>query len=151
MSAPRRVVFSLCFLSFTIAAGAADAPPIVPGVDPQPLKAQVARVAQALETLGTPLTAAQRDAVDKAAALPEGRESAAALQEALDPLCLAVVTINPESRVKVAEGPAAKELVQDGWRAVLVKVINEAGVAAAPRVQRPDAAPGYKRSSGRPD
>lgn len=45
-----------------------------------------------------------------------------------DPLCIAVVTLNPESRVKVAEGPVKKDLMQQGWRTFLVKVHNEAGV-----------------------
>ena len=56
------------------------------------------------------------------------------MQQALDPLCLFVVNINPESRVKVARGPAAAELVEQGWRMFLVKVVNEAGVTAPLRV-----------------
>ncbi len=65
-------------------------------------------------------------------------DSAAAvekIQEVLDPLCLAGVSVNPESRVKVQTGPAAKELVEQGWRVFLVKVHNEAGVTAALREQ----------------
>ena len=45
----------------------------------------------------------------------------------LDARCLAGVNINPESRVKVARGPAAAELVEQGWRVFLVKVHNEGG------------------------
>ena len=37
------------------------------------------------------------------------------IQEALDPLCLFVVNINPEMRVKVAQG-GQPELVEQGWR-----------------------------------
>ena len=36
------------------------------------------------------------------------------IQSVLDAYCLAEVHINPESRVKVAEGLAAKELMQQG-------------------------------------
>ncbi len=50
------------------------------------------------------------------------------LQELLDPLCLAAVSINPESRVKAARGPAPAELVRDRPTIVLVKVHNEAGI-----------------------
>jgi hypothetical protein len=50
------------------------------------------------------------------------------LQDLLDPLCLAGVSINPESRVKAARGPAAASLVRDRARVVLVKVANEAGI-----------------------
>jgi hypothetical protein len=44
----------------------------------------------------------------------------------LDARCLAGVNINPESRVKVARGAAAAELVQQGWRVFLVKVHRRA-------------------------
>lgn len=50
------------------------------------------------------------------------------LQDLLDPLCLAGVSINPESRVKAARGPAAATLVRGQARVVLVKVVNEAGI-----------------------
>jgi hypothetical protein len=50
------------------------------------------------------------------------------LQDLLDPLCLVGVSINPESRVKAARGPAAATLVHGQARVVLVKVANEAGI-----------------------
>jgi hypothetical protein len=121
--------------------------PIVPGIEPQPLVAQVRRVVQALELLGSPLPTEQAAAV---AAACEA-EDVKTLQELLDPLCLAAVSINPESRVKVAPGPAPKKLVQQGWRVFLVKVHNEAGVTAPLRVESPNAAPLHKRSTGSPD
>ena len=64
----------------------------------------------------------------------------AKIQAVLDPLCLASVSINPESRVKVSLGPAAAELVQHGWRVFLVKVHNEAGVTPPLRLTSPQAA-----------
>lgn len=53
------------------------------------------------------------------------------LQDLLDPLCLAGVSINPESRVKAARGPAAATLVRGQVRVVLVKVANDAGITPA--------------------
>lgn len=50
------------------------------------------------------------------------------VQKLLDPLCLVGVSINPESRVKAARGPAAAELRKGEDRYVLVRVHNEAGV-----------------------
>ena len=44
--------------------------------------------------------------------------------------CLIGITINPESRVKSAQGAALPHLVQNGWTVFLVKVQNEAGVTA---------------------
>src|SRR5690606_20929839 len=81
---------------------------------------------------------------EAALAMPSGNPPAddravAAIQRALDPLCLAIVNVNPESRVTVARGPAAAELMQHGWRSFLVKVVNEAGVTAALRCHSPNA------------
>src|SRR5262249_47777127 len=47
------------------------------------------------------------------------------------------VTINPESRVKVARGPAAAELPFNRAAVVLIKVHNEAGVTQALKVAGP--------------
>src|SRR5690606_53166 len=120
-------------------AAAAEMPDPVPGVERQPLEAQVRRVVQAWElATGGPLPPASRKALEAALAMPSGNPPAddravAAIQRALDPLCLAIVNVNPESRVTVARGPAAAELMQHGWRSFLVKVVNEAGVTAALR------------------
>ena len=131
-------------------ARAADAPPVVTGVDAQPLRAQAERVAQALEVLGAPLEDAQRQALRKALAAG-GDDAARQVQAVFDPLCLAVVNINPESRVKVAPGAARPALMQQGWRVFLVKVVNEAGVTAKLRCTSPNAGPVYRGSRGSPD
>src|SRR3989441_11382470 len=61
------------------------------------------------------------------------------VQKLLDPLCLLVVDINPESRVKVTRGAAPPELVEQGWRQFLVKVQNDAGVTARLEAESPNA------------
>ena len=108
-------------------------------VEAQPIIAQVKRLTQALEIVGTPLTAAQKRALSKAMAAEDDDGVSSGVQAVLDPLCLAGVTINPESRVKVAPGPAKPVLVEGGWTVFLVKVHNEAGVTAPLRVQSPNA------------
>jgi hypothetical protein len=129
----------------------ADTLPVVDGIEYQPLSAQVRRVAEAMDWLGHPLPAAVKARLDRAMELPEGESAAVrAIQEALDPLCLIGVEINPESRVKAVQGPAPATLVQHGWRAFLVKVHNEAGVTAELAARSPNAAPLYRRSSGSP-
>ena len=128
---------------------AAPAEPVVTDVEAQPLAAQVARVVEALKQAGAPLDKARVRALDAAVADPS--KAAASVQDALDPLCLAVVSINPESRVKVAEGPAEKTLFQHGWHVFLVKVVNEAGVTSPLHFSSPNAAPVYKVSSNSPD
>src|SRR5205807_4054202 len=64
--------------------------------------------------------------------------AAAAVQRLLDPQCLLVVGINPETRVKAARGPAPAELEKDQERIVLVKVVNEAGATAPLAVSGPE-------------
>jgi hypothetical protein len=63
------------------------------------------------------------------------------VQEILDPYCLAIIDINPESRVKVTQGSAQPTLIQEGWTTFLVKVHNQAHVTAALQAESPNAQP----------
>src|SRR6185295_17450226 len=60
-------------------------------------------------------------------------------QSILDRYCLFGVSINPEMRVKVAQGPARPELIEQGWRVFLVKVQNESGSTAKLEATSPNA------------
>ncbi|MEC9123917.1 MAG: hypothetical protein VX969_07195, partial [Verrucomicrobiota bacterium] len=110
-------------------------------VELQPLLVQVDRLKNALQYLGEPLPSATLEKLEKAKSLKKEGEAIELIQNALDPFSLTVVNITPESRVKVAEGPAVKELAQHGWRNFLVKVINEAGVTAPLRASSHNALP----------
>ena len=110
-----------------------------PAVDLQPLAAQVRRVQDALDYLGAPLTATQREALAAATTATDPADAVRRVQEVLDPLCLFRVTINAEMRVRVNPGPARRELEEKGWRVFLVKVLNEAGTTAALQVESPNA------------
>src|SRR5262249_3771895 len=70
------------------------------------------------------------------------------VQAMLDLHCLAAVRINPESRVSVVDGPAKKELLEQGWRTFLVKVHNEARITPVLRIESPNALPLYERGKG---
>ena len=108
-------------------------------VEAQPLIAQIKRLTQALEFLGNPLPVDRQQALARALSAEDDDSIGNGVQAVLDPLCLAGVTINPESRVKVAPGPARPLLVEAGWTVFLIKVSNEAGVTAPLRVQSPNA------------
>jgi hypothetical protein len=108
-------------------------------VELQPLAAQVGRVVEALDYLGTPLPESDRKAIQAALSGSDERAATARLQEVLDPFCLLDVHINPESRVSVKQARARAELVEQGWRTFLIKVHNEAGVTAPLRVSSPQA------------
>ncbi len=93
--------------------------PIVKGVEAQPLKSQAQRIAQALDFLGEPLSKVQRTALDRAFKELNEEKAVIAIQKVFDPLCIAGVNINPESRVKVPAGPVSKTLHEQGWRAAI--------------------------------
>jgi hypothetical protein len=141
-----RIVIASLFVAAIVYGG--DAPALVEGVEAQPLVAQVRRIVEALEFLGSPLPEATKAAIEKAAQDDNDARIAKALQQALDPLCLLAVHINPESRVKVAQGPAKPELLEHGWRQFLVKVANEAGVTAELKATSPH---GLKLHGSPPD
>lgn len=148
---PRPALLLLACLScFAATIASAQTLPVVTEVEAQPLKAQAKRIVEALEFVGQPLNQQQKEALDKAYAQTDDLAAIKAIQAVFDPLCLAGVNINPESRVKAARGEANAELAQQGWAVFLVKVQNEAGVTAPLRVQSPNAAPLHTRSSGSP-
>jgi hypothetical protein len=114
--------------------------PVVTKVEFQPLAAQVTRVLQSLELIGEPMPPADASALRKVLdAGAGGQKEIEAMQAILDKYALVGVNINPESRVKVQQGQAKAELVEQGWRAFLVKVHNEAGVTAVLAVDSPNA------------
>ena len=114
--------------------------PVVTPVDHQPLAAQVSRLLEALQFLGEPLPADETAELKRLAGAPADRVAAVAdIQKILDRHCLVGIEINPESRVKVQEGPAKPELVEQGWRTFLVKVNNQAGITPVLVADSPNA------------
>ncbi|HUG92351.1 MAG TPA: CehA/McbA family metallohydrolase, partial [Planctomycetaceae bacterium] len=131
-----------------LAGAGASGLPVVSGVERQPLVAATERLLEALEYIGAPLGDDDKQTLRKVLANPDDGQCVRGIQEVLDRYCVAGVNINPESRVKVAEGPCEKELVQQGWRTFLVKVHNEAGITPKLVASSPHAAPQFRRSSG---
>ena len=114
----------------------------------QPLAQQTRRLEQALVYLGQPLPPAATEAINAAVALEDEAAAVREIQRVLDQFVLMEVEINPESRVKVAQGSARPELVEHGTRLFLVKVFNDAGVTAPLRVLSPNSGPTSIRSRG---
>lgn len=108
-------------------------------VEGQPLAANVERLLQALDTLGAPLPA--RTVADLRQAARQ--RDATRLQALLDPHVLALVTLNPETRVKVERGPAVAALQQGAYTPVLVKVVNQSTSTASLGITSPQAGPPY--------
>jgi hypothetical protein len=135
----------LLFISFALfllpRAGFSEALPVVDKVAAQPLLAHVKQVEEALDFLGDPLPSAAKQAIAAAADAGDEAKIVRAVQDALDPYCLAGIEINPESRVKAAAGPAEPRLVEQGWRSFLIEVHNQAGVTAELKAQSDSALP----------
>lgn len=126
----------------------ADDLSVVFGVPRQPLVSSTNRLIEALQFSGTPLEPAVVEQLRAAGKSSDAAKASRQIQAILDPLCFAEVHINPESRVKINEGPAPKRLMQQGWRTLLVKVRNEAGVNPELVVESPNAAPVYELGRG---
>jgi len=138
----KRFLACLVVLCPVFAAFADDSPlPLVMNIELQPLAAQIERVVQAMDDLGSPLAATTVAELRGAATDTNASRGVETIQRLLDPQCLFAVQINPEARVKVAAGPARPQLIEDGWRQFLIKVQNEAGLTAPLRVQSPNAHP----------
>ncbi len=149
---PLCIAAAVCCLSASSAL--AQKLPVVVDVEQQPLVSATKRLVEALDFVGSPLKSDDRRALEAAMVLPDAKESIRKIQDVLDPYCLVGVSINPESRVSVVEGPAKKELVAQGWRAFLVKVQNQAGITPQLKAECPNAAPlfmqGRKNERQRP-
>ena len=122
--------------------------PIIDYVEKQPFVAATKRLVEALEYVGTPLSAEELEKLDAAYANNDAKAAVMEIQQVLDPHTLIGVLINAESRVSVSAGPAPRELVEQGWRTFLVKVNNEAGITPKLVPESPNDQPVYEKGRG---
>src|SRR5262249_4351160 len=134
---------AMAFLGFLAAQAAASttAAQGEPEIPLQPMAQQVRAVESTLAYLGEPLPPEEHERINRATAGSDEAASVVELQAVLDAHVLLEVDINPESRVKVAQGRARPELVEGGTRLFLVKVRNAAGVTAPLAVDSPNGMP----------
>ena len=130
--------FHIFILLFAFAAPVHAELPLVHQVEVQPLLAQVQRLQEALEFIGQPLPSAVRAQL-AAAAKKNPADVAAAVQRALDPLCLGAVTVLTNGALNFSPSSNPPRLLEQGWRAVLVKVCNAPGAKEVLRVDSPGA------------
>jgi len=137
-----------CWLVFILlsAPGAAQQPAPLAPVELQPLAAQIKRLIETLDYLGAPLNSSDRQALEQALNETDAAWANRAVQDALDKHRLVDIHINPEGRVRVAQGGVRPELVERGWRTFLVKVRNEAGVTAPLEIVSANALPVHARA-----
>src|SRR5882757_11318087 len=121
-----------------------------PSVPLQPLAQQARQMAETLNYLGQPLTPAEQKRINDAIAVTDETAAVEALQKVLDSHVLVNIDINPESRVKVEQGEAKPELVEQGTRLFLVKVNNLGHVTAELNVASPNSGNVFIKSNGQP-
>jgi hypothetical protein len=107
--------------------------PAVNAVEAQPLLAQVKRLGTALDTLGQPLPEATRTALAVLRA-ENGEGAVAKVQDLLDVHCFAAVEIDETGVARVTASPRKQALVEQGWRAYLVKVVNKSSATGQLRI-----------------
>ncbi|MCC5929074.1 MAG: CehA/McbA family metallohydrolase [Cyclobacteriaceae bacterium] len=115
-------------------------------VEYQPLVAATERLLEAMNYIGYPLVPEDMQAMQSLLENPDQKDVIRGIQTILDKYCLVAVHINPESRVKVKDGPVDKKLLQNGWTSFLVKVHNEGNVTAPLEVQSPNTEPLFHQS-----
>src|SRR5437868_5664295 len=115
--------------TFFVSTGLAQqdgAPPRTTSVPAQPLLAQVNRLAQALNQAGDPLPPDMVEALRKLEVNQGDAQVTKVVQRLLDPLCLAVVEVKLDNTLKLTPVQKQPELVEQGWRTFLIKVLNPA-------------------------
>src|SRR5262249_54000664 len=110
----------------------------------QPLADEARQIQTVLRYLGQPLLLADEKRINEAISNPDAVTAVTELQRVLDQNTLATVEINPENRVAVQRGLAAPDLVQDGTRLFLVKIVNRARATAPLVVESSNSGPVYK-------
>lgn len=144
----RKQLFSigLVLISFLFQGYSKDIPKIT-DLEDQPLLAHAQRLNEALNFLGSSLTSIDSQRLKELKNEVPSAKTSQLIQEILDPYCLAMITINPEARVKVMRGSSKPQLVQNGWKSFLVKINNEAHITARLEVASPNSKPILYKSS----
>ena len=115
--------------------------PMVSDVDAQPLLASITRLIDALDYVGSPLPEEVVSELKQLSVLSDSREVTRRVQGLLDPLCLAGVSLKESGPPLVKPGMASRELLEQGWRTFLVKVVNNPGHTTRLLVESPNAQP----------
>src|SRR5262245_3444132 len=141
----RRILFLAAAALLLPTTMRADKLEIITDVEGQPLGQNVLRLLQALDFLGHPLAKDQAEALETTAKAKDVKR----IQELLDPHVALAVSINPESRVKVACGPAEAVIQQHGFTPLIIKVVNDSTVKKGLQIHSPQAGPRQKQDYNR--
>jgi len=107
----------------------------------QPLLAQVHRLTEAMEVVGNPFDAETTRQLIALKSEADAAKVVSQVQRLLDPFCIATVDLQESGPPKVSRGAASTELLEQGWRTFLVKVINKPGRTRRLLSESPNAQP----------
>ena len=107
----------------------------------QPMLAQLHRLTEAMEVVGNPFNAETKQQLMALKSEADDARVVSEIQRLLDPLCIATVDLQPSGPPVVNRGAASTELLEQGWRTFLVKVINKPGATRRLLVESPNAQP----------
>jgi len=131
----------VCCLSTTTVSADEPTWPTVKQVESQPLLAQIKRVSEALDSLGAPLSDEKKKQIRDLANEKDAAKLTARIQELLDELCVVAVDLPKNGKPRVIAAAKPPELVEQGWRTVLVKVCNHGDVTQKLQARSPNAQP----------
>lgn len=115
--------------------------PQVKNVEAQPLLASIGRLIEAMDYVGSPLPQSVAVELKKLSAADDSNLVTRRVQELLDPLCLAGVSLKENGPPLVKPGKVKRELLEQGWRTFLVKVVNKPGKTRRLLIESPNARP----------
>ena len=111
----------------------------VDAVESQPMLASIRRLIDAMDYIGNPLP---KETVNRLRALSgSDREITRQIQEILDPRCFAELSVKKDGVSDVRVINHEPELLEQGWRTFLVKVINKPGNTGRLLIRSPNAEP----------
>lgn len=110
-------------------------------VEAQPLLASIARLIEAMDYVGSPLPEHVVTELKNLTAADDAAFVTNRVQELLDPLCLAGVSLKEAGAPLVKPGKVKRELLEQGWRTFLVKVVNKPGLTRRLLIESPNAQP----------
>lgn len=110
-------------------------------VDVQPLTASIQRLIEAMDFVGSPLPASVVTELQSLSKVDDAATVTRRIQELLDPLCLAGISVTESGPPLVRPGTAPRQLLEQGWRTFLIKVVNKPGITRRLLVESPNAQP----------
>ncbi|HZU36644.1 MAG TPA: hypothetical protein VFA18_12075 [Gemmataceae bacterium] len=143
--------YATLWLALLAGPALADDLPVSGDVDWSLFRRNCSDAMQTLEQLKSPLpaaTAKQLTALLRTHPADPAKQ-AIEVQKLLDPHCLVLISINPESRVKAVRGPRPATLPLNRAGGVLVKIDNEGGVTHPLRLTGPQIIGGGEKTAHR--